>query len=51
MPLISALGRLRQEEVKFKSSLGYIAKPCLNNNNYIEIPMMSYMTKFKITSM
>jgi hypothetical protein len=28
-PVISALGRLRQEDVQFKSSLGYILRSCL----------------------
>jgi hypothetical protein len=31
--VISALGRLRQEDVKFKASLGYRAKLCLKNKN------------------
>jgi hypothetical protein len=29
MPVIPALLRLRQEDHKFKTSLGYIARPCL----------------------
>jgi hypothetical protein len=30
-PVIPALGRLRQEDLKFKASLVYIVKPCLKN--------------------
>jgi hypothetical protein len=29
MPVIPALGRLRQEDPEFKTSLGYIVKLCL----------------------
>jgi hypothetical protein len=29
MPVISALGRQRQEDSKFKANLGYIVKFCL----------------------
>jgi hypothetical protein len=29
MPKIAALGRLRQENQDFQTSLGYIARPCL----------------------
>jgi hypothetical protein len=29
-PIISALGRLKQEDCEFEGSLGYMAKPCLN---------------------
>jgi hypothetical protein len=31
MPVIPALGRLRQEDPEFDTILGYIAKPCLKN--------------------
>jgi hypothetical protein len=31
MPIVPALGMQRQEDNKFKASLGYIAKPCLKN--------------------
>jgi hypothetical protein len=33
--IIPALGRLRQEDGKFKTSLGYIVRPCLKNKNQI----------------
>jgi hypothetical protein len=29
MPVISALGKQRQENGKFKSILGYLERPCL----------------------
>jgi hypothetical protein len=32
MSLIPVLGRLRQENGKFKASLGYTVRPCLKNN-------------------
>jgi hypothetical protein len=31
MPVISALGKLKQEDNDFEVSLSYIVKPCLNN--------------------
>jgi hypothetical protein len=31
MTVIPALRRLRQEDLKFKASLGYIARSCLKN--------------------
>jgi hypothetical protein len=30
MPVISALKRLKQKDLKFKASLGYVVRPCLN---------------------
>jgi hypothetical protein len=37
IPIIPALRRLRQEDLKVETSLGYIVRPCLkkkkNNNN------------------
>jgi hypothetical protein len=32
MPIIPALGRWRQEDCEFKSSLSYIARACVKNN-------------------
>jgi hypothetical protein len=36
MLVIPALGRLRQEDLKFEASQGYNVKPCLNNKNQHE---------------
>jgi hypothetical protein len=32
-PAIPAFGRLRPEDFKFNITLGYMVRPCLNNNN------------------
>jgi hypothetical protein len=34
MPVIVALGRLRQEDGKFEVSLGYIGRSCLKYNTH-----------------
>jgi hypothetical protein len=31
--VILALRKLRQEDCKFKAVVGYVVRPCLNNNN------------------
>jgi hypothetical protein len=33
MSVFAAFRKLRQENHKFKASLGYTARPCLKNNN------------------
>jgi hypothetical protein len=33
MSVIPALGRLKQENHDYEATLGYIARPCLNNDN------------------
>jgi hypothetical protein len=35
--IISALGRLRQEDKKFETSLSYIERPCLKNKKQNKI--------------
>jgi hypothetical protein len=30
-PIISELGRLRQEDLEIEGSLSYIVRPCVNN--------------------
>jgi hypothetical protein len=45
MPVISALWRLRQEDLKFKTNLSYIARSCLKKgkkkkkNIYLNLPL------------
>jgi hypothetical protein len=32
-PVISALGRLKQKDQKFKAGIGYVVSPCLKKQN------------------
>jgi hypothetical protein len=47
MPVISALGRLRQEKSKFHNSLGYIARPCLEKNDIKNKPVTATVKELK----
>lgn len=47
MPVTSALGTLRQEDYKFKDSLGYTARPCPNSILIIAVKGMSSVTLVK----
>jgi hypothetical protein len=37
MPAIEVLGRLRQEDHKFKAKLGYIVRPCLKKKRGVVV--------------
>jgi hypothetical protein len=39
MPIIPALGRLRQEDHKFEDRLRYVARPCLKKKEGGELGM------------
>jgi hypothetical protein len=43
MPVIPALGRPRQEDLKFKGSLGYIARPYLKKRKKAHTCNPSYL--------
>jgi hypothetical protein len=51
MPLFPVLGRLRQEDHKFKASLGYLVRVCLKTpkegRKYKEIPIECYPSSKK----
>jgi hypothetical protein len=53
MPIIPALGRQRQEDLKFESSLDYIARSCLkkitkNKNRKIKVPNIKLLSNLKV---
>jgi hypothetical protein len=40
MPVIPALDKLRQEDCKFKATLGYLERSCLKNT-MLSLPLLS----------
>jgi hypothetical protein len=47
MPVIPALGRMRQEDHKFKVNLGYLVRPCLKSlkNNTLFLTIVTTLPK------
>jgi hypothetical protein len=41
MPVIPALGRLRQEDQEFEAIPGYIARPCLKTTTKLQLDILS----------
>jgi hypothetical protein len=46
IPVIQALGRLSQENQKFRASLGYTAIPCLGEQKKKKLPYATVHTPF-----
>jgi hypothetical protein len=51
-PVIPALRKLRQEDLQFKTSLGYTARPCLKKNqkqnHVVHLKYIQYKIKYNI---